>query len=136
MVTHTSSYRIGYAETDQMGYMHHSNYIKYYERARWELFRSMGISYKSLEESGYMLPVVDLQCKYLIPAFYDDEIKIETTLIKMKGPRLYFTYTIYNLKKQAINTAETTVAFIHKESRKPCAPPDLFMQQIVKLSIN
>jgi|SRR5574344_758852 acyl-CoA thioester hydrolase len=130
MLIHNCKMRVLYADTDQMGYVHHSNYPIYYEKARWELLRSIGISYKMLEESNIMLPVVELNSKYIKPAFYDELLRIQTELIFIKGALIKFIYNIYNEKDELINKAETVLAFIDKNNRKPCRPSSLLIKAI------
>ena len=74
MASFRTHIRVTYSDTDQMGFMHHSNYFKYYETARWELFRNIGIPYPELEEEGIILPVTDASIKFIKPAVYDQEI--------------------------------------------------------------
>jgi acyl-CoA thioester hydrolase len=112
-----------YAETDKMGIVHHSNYVRYYETARWELFRSLGISYQSVEESGYMLPVIHMNFRFIKSARYDDLLTVRTTLKAVRGPRLWFTYMLYNEQLELINEAEVELAFVRSDSWKPCAAP-------------
>ncbi len=83
-----SSYRVTYSDTDQMGYMHHSNYLKYYETARWELFRSIGIPYTKIEEEGIILPVINASAKFIKPARYDQKITISTRIKSTRGARV------------------------------------------------
>lgn len=130
MLIHNCKMRVLYADTDQMGYVHHSNYPIYYEKARWELLRSIGISYKMLEESNIMLPVVELNSKYIKPAFYDELLRIQTELIFIKGALIKFIYNIYNEKNELINKAETVLAFIDKNNRKPCRPSSMLIEAI------
>jgi acyl-CoA thioester hydrolase len=119
-----------YPETDQMGTVHHSNYVKYYETARWELFRSMGISYKSVEEAGYMLPVTRMNFKFLKTTQYDALLTVKTTLKAIKGVRIWFAYQLYNEQNELINEAETELAFVKRENWKPCAAPDFVLKAI------
>ena len=77
MFQSTTKVRVRYAETDQMGYCYYGNYAQYYEVARVEALRSLGISYKNLEAQGYLLPVSDFSIKYILPAFYDEELSGE-----------------------------------------------------------
>jgi len=119
-----------YPDTDQMGTVHHSNYPKYYETARWELFRSIGISYKSVEEAGYMLPVVDMKFKFLKTTHYDALLTVKTTLKAIKGVRIWFTYQLYNEQNELINEAETELAFVKRDNWKPCAAPDFVLKAI------
>ena len=72
MYSFTSNTRVRYSETDQMGYVYYGNYASFYEIGRVELFRSLGTSYRELEESGIMMPVYEMKCKYILPAKYDD----------------------------------------------------------------
>jgi acyl-CoA thioester hydrolase len=130
MIEHNYSFRVAYPDTDQMGTVHHSNYAKNYETARWELFRSIGISYHSVEEAGYMLPVITMKFKFLKMAKYDDLLTVKTTLKAIKGVRIWFNYKLYNEHNELINEAETELAFVRKDSWKPCAAPEFLMQAI------
>jgi acyl-CoA thioester hydrolase len=115
-----------------MGTVHHSNYAKYYETARWELFRSIGISYHSVEEAGYMLPVITMKFRFLKTAKYDAQLTVETTLKAIKGVRIWFTYKLHNEQNELINYAETELAFVRKDNWKPCAAPEFIMKAIEK----
>jgi acyl-CoA thioester hydrolase len=130
MIEHQYSFRVMYPDTDQMGTVHHSNYPKYYETARWELFRSIGISYKSVEEAGYMLPVVDMKFKFLKTTHYDALLTVKTTLKAIKGVRIWFTYQLYNEQNELINEAETELAFVKRDNWKPCVAPDFVLKAI------
>jgi acyl-CoA thioester hydrolase len=121
-----------YPDTDQMGTVHHSNYVKYYEAARWELFRSIGISYHSVEEAGYMLPVISMKFKFLKITRYDSKLTVKTTLKAIKGVRMWFTYKLYNENKELINEAETELAFVGRDNWKPCAAPDFVLEAVEK----
>ncbi len=132
MIEHEYTFRVMYPDTDQMGTVHHSNYVKYYETARWELFRSIGISYHSVEEAGYMLPVVDMKFKFLKTTHYDAQLTVKTTLSAIKGVRIWFTYKLYNEHNELINTAETGLAFVRKDDWKPCAAPGFVLEAIEK----
>lgn len=130
MIEHQYSFRVMYPDTDQMGTVHHSNYAKYYETARWELFRSIGISYKSVEDAGYMLPVIRMNFHFLKTTSYDALLTVHTTLKEIKGVRIWFTYKLYNDQNELINKAETELAFVDKDSWKPCAAPDFVLKAI------
>lgn len=132
MIEHNYTFRVMYPDTDQMGTVHHANYVKYYETARWELFRSIGISYHSVEEAGYMLPVVDMKFKFLKTTHYDARLTAKTTLTAVKGPRIWFTYKLYNEHNELINTAETGLAFVRKDDWKPCIAPEFVLEAIEK----
>ena len=81
---HTIQLRVRYGETDQMGYCYYGNYAQYFEVGRVETLRSLGLSYKQLENEGFMLPVSEFSVKYKSPAFYDDLLSIETTITETK----------------------------------------------------
>lgn len=130
MIEHQYVFRVMYPDTDQMGTVHHSNYAKYYETARWELFRSIGISYRSVEDAGYMLPVTRMNFHFLKTAPYDAELTVRTTLRAVKGVRIWFDYELYNDKEELINSAETELAFVSRSNWKPCAAPDFVKSAI------
>ncbi|MDD2247179.1 MAG: thioesterase family protein [Proteiniphilum sp.] len=130
MIEHDYVFRVLYPDTDQMGTMHHANYAKYYEAARWELLRSIGISYKSVEDGGYMLPVIRMDFHFLKTTRYDALLTAKTTLTAVKGVRLWFSYRLYNEKQELINEAETELAFVKKENWKPCRAPDFVLKAI------
>ncbi|MCF6353001.1 MAG: acyl-CoA thioesterase [Cyclobacteriaceae bacterium] len=121
-----SELRVRYVETDQMGYSHHSNYIIYYEYARVEALRSLGMSYKQLEDSGVMMPVIDSGSKYLKPALYDDLIKIEVTVPSLPSVRMRFEYKLY-INDVLINEGYTTLAFVNMETGRPMPAPASMM---------
>lgn len=106
-----------------MGFVHHSNYLKYCETGRWNLFRHLGMPYKKIEEEGFLLPVIDVQMQYLKPAFYDEVLTLETFLIASEGAKLVLGHKLFNEESELINTARITLAFINGHSRKPCKPP-------------
>lgn len=125
MQPYTTTIRVNYSDTDQMGFVHHSNYLKYYETARWNLFRHLGIPYKEIEETGMLLPVASIEMQYLKPAFYDEKLVIETSIVSVKGAKLTLAYKIFNEHLELINTATITLAFINVHSKKPCRPSPL-----------
>jgi acyl-CoA thioester hydrolase len=127
-----SKLRVSYSDTDQMGYAHHSNYLKYYEAARWNMFRHWGLPYKDIEEAGMLLPVVGVRMEYLKPAFYDEELTIETNLVALKGPKLILDFKAFNEAKELINTATITLAFVSKRTRKPSKPLQFFVEMLAQ----
>lgn len=131
MLSHQCEIRVSYSETDNMGYVHHSNYPKYCEIARWELFRSLGISYKMIEELGYILPVFNMDFQYIKPAYYDDTLRIKTELININGAKLRFCFHIFNQNDELINIGNITLAHVDKLKKKPCRISD-FVYGILK----
>jgi acyl-CoA thioester hydrolase len=130
MIEHEFQFRVAYPDTDQMGTMHHANYVKYYELARWELFRSIGVSYHSIEEHGIMCPVIKMNFHFIKSTRYDELLTVKTTLKAMKGVRIWFAYKLYNEQNELINTAETELAFVGVNDWKPSAPPDFLLKAI------
>lgn len=124
--------RVRYGETDQMGYCYYGNYAQYFEVGRVEALRELGMSYKKMEDEGVMLPVSDFSVKYKRPAFYDDELTIETHVVKIEGARIFFEYVIYNDSKKEVSVAATTLVFVSKENMRPIAPPDNFLKAMSK----
>ena len=118
--------RARYGETDQMGYVYYGNYASYYEVARVESLRQLGLSYRELEKMGVMMPVLENHSKFLGPAVYDEQLKIITTIRTRPGVRIKFEYDIYNENDKLIHQGETLLAFVDRESGRPCRPPDIF----------
>ena len=118
MYTFDSKVRVSYADTDQMGYSYYGNYAKYFEIGRVESLRSMGLSYKSFEESGIMMPVLELKCKYIKPVYYDDLLTIRTIIDQLPEARIYFKYEVYNEKQTLTTIGETTLVFVDMKTGK------------------
>lgn len=124
MFEHSTKIRVRYGETDQMGYVYYGNYAEFYEVGRVEMLRSLGLTYSAMEESGVMMPVVELNCKYLKPALYDEEITIKVILAEMPRLRIHFRYELYNGKQELINIGETLLVFINMTTKRPCLAPE------------
>tara|TARA_B100001121_G_scaffold306260_1_gene325415 strand:+ start:183 stop:587 length:405 start_codon:yes stop_codon:yes gene_type:complete len=122
--------RVRYAETDQMGYCYYGNYAMYYEVARVETLRAIGFNYKSLEEDGVLLPVIDFSIKYLKPAFYDDQLEIICKIPIIPNVRIKFEYETFNEKKEMINFGNTTLVFLNKISKKPVNCPKPLLDKL------
>ena len=117
--------RVRYGETDQMGYVYCGMYAMYYEVARVESLRQLGLTYRSIEEMGVMMPVLENKSKYLAPALYDENLRIVTTLREKPGVRIRFEYEIYNEAGSLLHTGETLLAFVNKATGRPCRPPEV-----------
>lgn len=118
-----TSIRVRYAETDQMGYVYYGQYATYYEVARVESLRQLGLSYRELEEMGVMMPVLENHSRYIAPARYDDLLRIVTTLREKPGVKIKFEYDIYNGENTLIHKGETVLVFINKSTNRPCRQP-------------
>ena len=130
MFVYETKIRVRYGETDQMGYMYYGNYAEFFEVARTEMLRSMGMTYKGMEEAGIMMPVLEMRCKYLKPARYDEEIRVKVIVAKFPGVRINFRYELYNEQDEFIHEGETTLAFIDMKRNRPCLPPEEFQQKL------
>lgn len=124
MYTSETQIRVRYAETDQMGYVYYGNYPAYYEVARTEALRELGTSYHTLEEKGIMMPVIDLNIKYIKPAKYDDLLTIKTIIKELPKMRMHFFYEVYNAKNELLNKGETTLVFVSMERNRPVPCPE------------
>lgn len=122
--------RVRYAETDQMGYVYYGNYATYFEVARVESLRKLGLSYRALEESGIMLPVLEYKSKFVRPAKYDDLLTIKTIIPEIPTARIRFEYEVYNENKELLTVGDTTLVFIKAETKRPCPTPDYFLEKM------
>lgn len=130
MIAHEIQIRVRYAETDQMGYVYYGNYATYFEVARVETFRSLGFSYKEMEEAGIMMPVLEYKTKFIRPATYDDLLTVKIFVKEKPKLRIKFDYEVYNEEGTLLNISETTLVFISKETGKPAVPSGHFLEVI------
>jgi len=130
MIINQTNIRVRYGETDQMGYVYYGNYAQFFEVGRVEWLRSLGTDYKSLEESGIMLPVTQLNVNYLKPAKYDDLLTIKTILTKKPLVKIDFDFEITNEKKELLTTGFTRLVFMDMIKNKPVKAPQHLLDQI------
>jgi acyl-CoA thioester hydrolase len=128
MYSHEVQIRVRYAETDQMGYVYYGNYSTYYEVARVEALRNLGISYKELEETGVMMPVLENRSKYIRPAKYDNLLTVKLFLKNKPATRIRFEYEIYNEENTLLHIGETTLVFVDMKTGRPCEAPAHLME--------
>lgn len=126
MIQSTIKGRVRYAETDQMGYVYYGNYATFFEVARVETFRTIGFSYKELEDSGILMPVVQLNTRYIKPLFYDEEYSVKVIVKKRPTVKITFEYEVYNSKNELTTTGETILVFVDKQTGKPCLASPYF----------
>lgn len=122
--------RVRYAETDRMGYVYYGRYAEYFEIARVESLRSLGISYRELEDSGILLPVIDYSVRFFKPVFYDEWIVVKTVIPELPAARITFQYETCNKDDVLLNSASTSLAFISKATQRPCRAPDLLIKKL------
>ncbi len=113
-----------------MGVVYHGNYAQYFEIGRTELLRSTGVTYKYMEKTGVMLPVISLSCNFKKPALYDDEITITTVIKKTPSVRIEFDYEITNQNNELICTGNTILAFVNMVTKKPIRCPKYILEKL------
>ena len=130
MKLHTTHVKVRYAETDQMGVVHHGNYPQYLEIARLEWLSTLGISYKNMEEEGIMLPVYELNLKYIKPVTFDENLTIETRLQKMPNVKIIFDYSVFNEQGELVTSATSVLVFMDSKTRRPIRCPQYILDKI------
>jgi acyl-CoA thioester hydrolase len=130
MFEHRSNFRVCYADTDQMAFVYYGNYARYFEIGRVEALRSLGISYRLLEEDGVMMPVLENFSKYLRPAYYDELLEIRVMIKEMPGVKIRFEYEIYRESGELIHTGYTLLAFVSVATKKLTSPPGSVLQAL------
>ena len=124
LLKHSISLSVRYCETDAMGFLHHSNYLNYFELGRTELFRAQGGNYRRMEELGMYLVVVKFQIHYHKPARYDDELSLHTEIIRTTPARIEHRYELRR-GSELLNTAESTIACIGADGQPQRIPENL-----------
>ena len=123
--------RVRYAETDQMGVVYHSNFFPYFESARTESIRELGFTYADMEKMGVIMPVVDVHCRYIRPARYDDLLNIRTTLKEMPlQHKIEFHHDVYNEKEEHLATAKITLYFVEAGTMKKTVMPKQLQEKL------
>jgi len=119
-------HRVRYREADPMGIVYHTHYLDYFEVARTEALRDVGLPYKSLEDGGVFMPVVDLALSYKRPAKYDDLLVIRTRLTMSKSnTRVTFNYEVVRKgEKDVLVTGHVTLCFFDRKTRRPIRAPE------------
>ena len=121
---HEISIRVRYAETDRMGLLHHANFFVYFEMGRTELLRARGVSYRDVEDSGHLLVIVDLDCKYKKPAYYDDLLTVRTIVERITYVKIVHRYEV---RRDGVLLAEghSTLACVDRQGKPQPLPPVL-----------
>ena len=130
MIKFSTNIRVRYGETDQMGVVYHGNYATYFEVARTEWLRNLGVTYKDLENNGIMLPVISLSFNFVKSAKYDDLLTISVFLKKRPLVKIEFDYEIFNQNKEKISTGNSVLAFIDMKTNKPIKCPDYILNKL------
>ncbi|MBO5829992.1 MAG: acyl-CoA thioesterase [Alistipes sp.] len=133
MMSFEHKLRVEYHHTDQMGIVHHSNYIKFFEAARTEWLRAAGLSYAEMERRGVMMPIVDVAVKYRMPAYYDELISVRVFVDEMPMARMTFRYEIRGEDGRDIASGTTTLGFIDSQTRRPQRVPQWLMEVLERM---
>lgn len=131
MFTHVFKKRVRYGETDQMGYLYYGHYAQYYEIGRAEMIRSIGWSYRDMEEAvGVMMPVMSMNCRYVRPARYDEHISIHTTLRSLPGKTITFHHELFNEKGKLVNGGSVKLCFVDMKTNKSTVAPEYLLEKL------
>ena len=132
MISFETKIRVEYHHTDQMGIVHHSNYVKFFEVARTEWLRAMGVTYAEMERRGVMMPIVDVSVKYRNPALYDELISVTAFVDALPMARRTFRYEVRGEDGREIASGSTTLGFIDSQTRRPVRAPQ-WLLEVIKL---
>ena len=135
MFINETQIRVRYGETDQMGVVYHANYAQYFEVGRTEWLRQFGMTYRQMEESGIMLPVISLNINYKNSARYDDVLKVKTRLKKIPTASIEFEYELLNEDGNLLATGATVLAFIDMTRKRPTRCPKYLLDQLQDKSL-
>lgn len=124
--------RVRYSETDQMGYVYYGVYASYFEVARVEAMRNLGVSYKELELSGILMPVIEYSIKYKRPCKYDELLKVEVVIKEMPAARIRFYYSTFNEANELTNEAFTELFFMDAQKQRPVRAPEMLISALEK----
>ena len=125
MYSYTYRHRVRYRECDPMGVVYHTHYLDFFEYARTEALREMGLAYKTLEDQGIIMPVIDLGMQFKGPARYDDVLEITARFEEVPGVRVPVTYEVHRVGDAALlATGHVTLCFVDRNRGRPIVAPD------------
>ena len=110
-------HKVKYYETDKMGITHHSNYIRWMEEARVDFFDKIGLSYKYLESVGVFSPVVSVECDFVSPTTFEDEVEIEVKVEEFKGVKLFLSYIMKKSSGETVAASKSSHCFVDKDGK-------------------
>jgi acyl-CoA thioester hydrolase len=123
--------RVRYAETDQMNVVYHGNYALYFESARVESIRQLGFTYKEMEAMEIMMPVVEMHCKFIRPAHYDDLLTVKVILKELpEDHRIEFHHEVYNEKEKLLTIGRVVLYFVKARTMEKTRMPEELYQKI------
>ena len=131
MFTSETKIRVRYSETDQMGFVYHANFFSYFESARVESIRQQGLTYADMEKKGVMMPVVEVNAKFIRQARYDDLLTIKVSLKELpEFSKIKFLHEVFNEKEELLVNGSVVLYFINKETMKPTTMPDELLTKL------
>lgn len=119
---------VRYYETDQMGIVHHSNYVRYFECGRTAMLKEVGLPIEKIEEAGVMLPVVSVECRYKTPAKLGDTLRIVTAVDEVPRAKLVIRNEVYNPQDQLVCQGSVVLGFIDASTRRPVRCPEMLVK--------
>lgn len=129
MIQHVYRHRVRYREVDPMGLVYHTHYVDYFEAARTEMLREMGLAYRELEDSGVIMPVVDLALQYRRPARYDDLLEIVARVHEPPSTRVRIEYEVRRAgESDTLVEGHVTLCFVDRARNRPVRAPQSFLQ--------
>lgn len=131
MYAYETQIRVRYSETDQMGYLYYGHYAQYFEVGRVETIRSLGVTYKELEEVyGIWLPVVSLEMRFVRPAHYDDLLTVRSEIRELPDEYITFHVEIFNEKRKLVNAGRVRLCFFDPKTKKVVTAPEYLMERL------
>ncbi|MFN0199999.1 MAG: acyl-CoA thioesterase [Bacteroidia bacterium] len=129
MLFHQTQVRVRYADTDQMQYVYYGKYPEYFEVARTELIRAVGLTYKEMEAQGVMLPVAELNIRYFRPALYDDLLTIKTTISQFPDRQLITNCEIFNENGDLLTRGIVKLVYVNTTTMRPMRAPEWLVEK-------
>ncbi len=130
MVSSETFLDVRYYETDLMGIVHHSNYVRYFECGRIDLLEKVGLPITEIEKAGIMLPVVSVECHYKLPTKMGDRLKIISRIGKLPLAKMVIENEIYNQNGELVCDGKVVLGFIHSDTRRPTRAPKALVERI------
>ena len=131
MLYTTKPFLVRYYETDKMGIVHHSNFLRYLEIARLEWLNKLGLDYNEIEKNGIILPVVDVSISYKQPARYGDNLRVQVSLKDRPKVTINFDYKVINQFNKLICIAQTKICFLNEKTRKATRCPENILNNFI-----
>ena len=131
MLKHKTNIRVRYGDTDQMQYAYYGKYPEYFEVGRAEMMRELNLTYRMIEENGYMMPVYSIHIDYKNPAFYDELLEVESLVRKLPNLKVHIDHKVRSTERNVlICEGYVELVFVNRETKKVCRPPEFFLKVI------